>query len=137
VRPIGWLDARLADPTDQCGSRSNGRIRLGAADPTEKYHQVWQIRRENMIACGRSDGQRPTGVVDPTDGDGCAAADPTDRQRIFLVNFQSAAIQIERSHGQVPNRMDTNSLRHWIASDGGFPRTADFSKGLILKSFKS
>jgi hypothetical protein len=94
----------------------------------------------NTIGCGRSNRRIPSGAADPTDEDqrvqwilqtamDVPAADPTNGQRIFLVNFRSAAIQIGWSHGQVPNRMDINSLRHWIASGGGFPRTADFSKG--------
>jgi hypothetical protein len=36
------------------------------------------------------------------------AADPMDGQRIFLVNFRSAAMQIGWSHGQVPDQTDIN-----------------------------
>jgi hypothetical protein len=138
---LGQDVAHAANRTVGCASgRSNRPIRSIAADPTNKYDPLRQIRQTNMIGCGRSDRRIRSSAADPTNEGqrmrwilrtamDAPAADPTNRQRIFLVNFRSAAIQIGRSHGQVPNWTDINSIGYWIASDSGFSWTADFSKG--------
>jgi hypothetical protein len=70
---LGQDVAYAADQAVGCASgQSDGPIRSAAADPTEEYDPLRQIRRKNTIRCGRSNGRRPTGAVDPMDSDGCA-----------------------------------------------------------------